>query len=914
MSSHHLKIIAIAVLSHVGARGAAAPGEDLYKREVLPVLTEYCYDCHGDGAHKGDLALDKFKSYAELLKDRKFWDGVREHVTTHVMPPEKKPKPTVEQRDLIVRWIDDSVMAVDPGRPDPGHITLRRLNRAEYNNTIRDLFKIESRPADRFPADDAGYGFDNIGDVLSLSPILMEKYLRAAHEIVKQGIWVRPADRIVIERHGGQFFGPAGSSVDRENVRWFHSAAAADTIVEVPLEAKFRITLRLTAQQCGDEKARYELLLDGKPVRSGEVSEEFDPGAPNDHWERFAWDQQLSGGKHKFTLRFVNDFANPDDPDPKRRDRNLALESLVINGPLQFRTVRASPFVAAVFGDEPVAPMIYGLHGEDFDNGEGMNEFSEDSAFMATDGFVRRSVEIPADGRYRLRVKVRPEQAGKESVKLGFKFGGTDLGNREVKGKTREVQYLTLDTTLKKGAQDLQIAFLNDFYDAKSKADRNVGIERVTLEGPLSAQEALADAQWRKILERAGLKLFRRPVEDAERDRLLALVREVLAGGSNTVETIGVVTEAMLCSSKFLFRGGAQPGGPEERGIVPIDEFSLASRLSYFLWSSCPDDELIGLAARGELRKNLDAQVRRMIGDWKARALTENFAGQWLQLRDVGLVGPDQRRFPEFNGRLAFDMKRESEIYFDHILRENRSALEFLDSDYTYLNERLSRYYGIGNVKGNEFRKVSLAGTPRGGILTHGSILTLTSHPTRTSPVKRGKFLLENILGTPPPPPPQNVPPLDEAGRGRQLRGALRQRMEQHRADPTCASCHAFLDPVGFAFEHFDAVGRWRDRDNFEPIDASGQLVTGQKFDGAEALRKLLVDLKKRDFTRSLTENLLVYALGRGLDYNDKPFKDEIIRHAAENGYRFQEVILAVARSIPFQMMRLEDVKNVAEK
>ena len=483
-----------------------------------------------------------------------------------------------------------------------------------------------------------------------------------------------------------------------------------------------------------------------------------------------------------------------------------------------------------------------------------------------------------------------------------------------MKGKTRELQHLTLDATLKKGAHDLQIAFLNDFYDERNKADRNVGIERVTIEGPLPAQEALADDQWRKIVERIGLKLFRRPVEDAERDRLLALIKQVLTGGSNTVETISVVTEAMLCSSKFLFRGGARPGGPEEKGIVPIDEFSLASRLSYFLWSSCPDDELLGLAAKGGLRKNLDAQVRRMIGDWKARALTENFAGQWLQLRDVGLVGPDQRRFPDFTGKLAYDMKRESETYFDHILRENRSTLEFLDSDYTYLNERLSRYYGIGNVKGNDFQKVSLTGTPRGGILTHGSILTLTSHPTRTSPVKRGKFLLENILGTPPPPPPQNVPPLDEAGRGRQLRGTLRQRMEQHRADPTCASCHAFLDPVGFAFEHFDAIGRWRDKDNFEGIDASGQLVTGQKFDGAEGLRKLLLDLKKKDFTRSLTENLLIYALGRGLDYSDKPFKDEIIRRATENGYKFQEMILAVTQSIPFQMTRLEDVKNVAEK
>ncbi|HEY2573756.1 MAG TPA: DUF1592 domain-containing protein, partial [Verrucomicrobiaceae bacterium] len=757
MTSTNRVLLAVLVMAGTARAAGKAPGEDLYRREVLPVLTEYCYDCHGDGAHKGDLALDKFKGYADMLKNRKFWDGVREHVTTHVMPPEKKPKPTLEQRDLIVRWIDDAVMAVDPDHPDPGHITLRRLNRAEYNNTVRDIFKIESRPADRFPTDDSGYGFDNIGDVLSLSPILMEKYLRAARSVVQESIWAKPADRIVIEKNGGQFFGSAGTTLDKENIRWFVSPAAADTYVQIPTEANFRLTLRLTAKQGGNEKAKYEFLLDDKALRSGEVHEEFDPGAPNDHWERFAWDQKLSAGKHKFTVRFTNYFSNPADPEPRHRERNLALESLMIHGPLQFRPVHASHFVSAVFGDKPVAPPVYDLHGEDFDNGKGMNEFSEDSAFMATDGFIKHSIEIPADGRYRIRAKVRPEQAGKEWVKLGFKIGDLDLGNRDVKGKTRERQYLTLDATLKKGPQEFRIAFLNDYYDEKKKADRNVGIERVTIEGPLPSHESLTDEEWRNVLAVTGLKIFRRPLEDGEKDRMLALIKQTLATGSNNVDTISVATEAMLCSSKFLFRGGAQPGGATAKDMVPVDEFSLASRLSYFLWSSCPDEELLSLAARNELRNNLDAQVRRMLADGKSRALTENFAGQWLQLRDVGLVGPDTRRFPEFNSKLAYDMKRESETYFDHILRENRSTLEFLDSDYTYLNERLSRYYGIGNVKGNDFQKVSLAGTPRGGVLTQGSILTLTSHPTRTSPVKRGKFLLENVLGTPPPPPPQNV-------------------------------------------------------------------------------------------------------------------------------------------------------------
>ena len=905
-------IASSALLATPSLRAAGAPGEELYKREVLPVLNEYCYDCHGDGTSKGDLALDKFKSYTEMLQDRKFWDGVREHVVTHVMPPDKKPKPTQPQRDTIIRWIDDAVMAVDPDRPDPGHITLRRLNKAEYNNTIRDIFQTELRPANSFPSDDSGYGFDNIGDVLSLSPMLMEKYLRAAHAVVQDSVWSKPADRLVIEKHGGQFRATEGNTQDKENVRWFYSNGAAEAWIEMPWEGKVRCTLRLCATRGGDPKAKYEFLIDGQVLRQGEVTEQFDPGAPNDHWERITWDQQLPKGNHKFTVRYVN-HADNGAAAPDRTQRHLAMESFMIRGPLNFRPLRSSPFVSYLFDYQPFEPMAFVFSGEDFDLGKGVVEFDNDHAFMATDGFIKRSVGIPQDGRYRIRVKVRPEQAGKENVKLGFKLGTVDLGTREVKGKTHEVQFVTLDAEMKKGDQDFQIAFVNDFYDEKSKADRNVGIERVVIEGPLGAQDGLSAEQWNKVVQHMGLRLFRRPLQDGEAEKMLGVIKQSLADGASNTEAIGVLTEGMLCSSKFLFRGGVQAVGAVEKGTVLIDEFSLASRLSYFLWSSCPDDELIKLASRGELRKNLAAQVKRMLGDWKARALTENFAGQWLQLRDVGLIGPDSRKFPEFTGRLAYDMKRESEMFFEYILKDNRNVLEFLDSDYTFLNERLAKFYGINGVKGSDFKKVSLAGTPRGGILTQGSILALTSHPTRTSPVKRGKFVLENILGTPPPPPPQNVPPLD-GKRGEILRGTLRQRMEKHRSDPTCAACHAFLDPVGFAFEHFDAIGKWRDKDNNENIDATGQLVTGEPFDGAESIRKLFVKVRAHDFTRSLTENVLVYALGRGLDYNDKPFKDEIIKRAEQNGYKFQEILIAVTESIPFQRIRASEAKPVAEK
>jgi hypothetical protein len=418
----------------------------------------------------------------------------------------------------------------------------------------------------------------------------------------------------------------------------------------------------------------------------------------------------------------------------------------------------------------------------------------------------------------------------------------------------------------------------------------------------------------REWIDQLGLRVFRRPVEKADTDKLNTMADMIIADGGSTLDALKLVTEALLCSPKFLFRGGAEPAGTPENGSAPVDEFTLASRLSYFLWSSCPDEELLRLASAGDLRKNLPAQVKRMVGDWKAYAMAENFAGQWLQLRNIDLVAPNRRLFPEFEGGIAGEMKRESLTYFDHIFRENRSVLEFLDSDYTFLNEKLARFYGIPGVKGREFRKVSLADTPRGGILTHGSVLTLTSHPNRTSPVKRGQFVLENILGTPPPPAPQNVPAFRE-DRGARVEGTLRQRFEAHRANPSCASCHAFLDPMGFALENYDAIGRWRDTDNRQPIDATGKLLTGQTFNGAKELRKVLVEARKNEFTKCLTENMLTYALGRGLDYPDKPFVKEIVKQAAGSGYKFQDIVLGVIQSPPFQRMRVgeDGGKKVAE-
>jgi hypothetical protein len=377
-----------------------------------------------------------------------------------------------------------------------------------------------------------------------------------------------------------------------------------------------------------------------------------------------------------------------------------------------------------------------------------------------------------------------------------------------------------------------------------------------------------------------------------------------LKEGLPPLEALEYVLRGMLVSPSFLYRTEPQPAGEIQHDIALVDEFSLASRLSYFLWSAPPDDRLQQLAAKGELRQSLATEVKRMIGDWRGWSLVEDFAGQWLQLRDIDLASPNERAFPDWKGGIANSLKKESQSFVDHILRENRSVIEFLNADYTFLNDKLARYYGIQGVKGDKYQKVSLQDTPRGGILTHGSILTLTSTPTRTSPVKRGKYLLENILGTPPPPAPGGVPPLDEK-KARSSNVTLRQQFAEHRSNASCAGCHAFLDPMGFAFENYDAIGRWRDQEKKLPIDASGSLVRGQTFQNLAELRNLLVRDMGDQFVKNLTENLLTYALGRGVEYSDKPTVEAIMRKAKATGYRFQDLILAVCESVPFQKMRV---------
>src|SRR5438093_3409938 len=369
---------------------------------------------------------------------------------------------------------------------------------------------------------------------------------------------------------------------------------------------------------------------------------------------------------------------------------------------------------------------------------------------------------------------------------------------------------------------------------------------------------------------------------------------------------------AVLASPRFVFRLEEPVSAGTAATRYPlVDEYALASRLSYFLWSSMPDDELFGLAERGRLRQQLAAQIQRMLKSPKAGALVDNFASQWLQIRNLSLVAPDPRLFPGFDDDLRAAMQKETELFFAAIMKEDRSVLEFLDADYTFLNGRLARHYGIKGVTGNEFRRVRLKGTRRGGLLTQASILTITSNPTRTSPVKRGKWVLENLLGAPPPPPPPDVPELKE-GKEAALTGTLRQRMEQHRENPMCAACHARMDPIGFGLENFNGIGEWRENDGDFPIDPAGKLVSGETFNGPADLKTILLKRKRDDFVHCLTEKMLTYALGRGLEYYDKCAVDQITKRLAKGRYKFSTLILEIVQSTPFELRRGED-EQIAE-
>ncbi|HMP07967.1 MAG TPA: DUF1592 domain-containing protein, partial [Lacipirellulaceae bacterium] len=786
----------IALAYTMPVRGAD-DGAAEFERDVEPILAAFCYDCHGYGSQEGSVTLDEFASPAAALADRDLWRRVLHMVRADLMPPVEAERPSDEQLATLERWIKRRALAIDPAHPDPGRPTVRRLNRNEYRNTIRDLMGVDFDVATSFPPDDTGHGFDNMGDVLTLSPLLLEKYIAAAEEIVSRA--VPTVDAIVDERRiaGGRFrkSPEEGDGSGGPLMLPYYDAANVGTSLRIRNAGLYELDLDVRAQETWVDgvsdlnRCRLTLRIDGQEIAAQEFA--------RSDGQRFHLRGKidLKRGQHEATLEL--EPLTPDEP--RQRSLVLRIDALVVRGPVD-EAHRVRPPNYARWFPQPV----------------------------------------PAD-----------------------------------------------------------------------PAERR--------------------AYGRQLLEKFTLRAFRRPTDPATVDRLADLAEHVWQSPGETFESgVARAMAAALASPRFLFREEGYEPDPE--AMYPwVDQYALASRLSYLLWSSMPDDELFRLAAVGTLRDNLPAQVERMLADKKSDEFIKNFAGQWLRARDVetwvvdaravlARENPDPerdrlrnrfrrlarrdpermterqkeefrrvreeffRRFgelsrAELNGNVRRAMRRETEMHFEYVLRENRNLVELIDADYTFLNQALAEHYGIPGVKGEHMRRVELpAGNFRGGVLTQGTTLVVTSNPDRTSPAKRGLYLLENVLGTPPPPPPPDIPSLEQTEA--ELAGkspTVRELLELHRADPLCSSCHNRMDPLGLALESFNPLGLYRLQERHQPIETAGELITGEEFADVRELKRLLANERRRDYFRCAIEKLLTYALGRGLDYYDVEAVDQIL-------------------------------------
>ncbi|HWP45300.1 MAG TPA: DUF1592 domain-containing protein, partial [Blastocatellia bacterium] len=739
-----------------------------FDRSVQPFLSRHCHMCHNAELKTGGLDLEAYRTAESVARNREKWERVLQKLRGGEMPPEGMPRPGEEELKAVIGWIEGHFERLDSlTSPDPGRVTARRLNRAEYNNTVRDLLGVDLRLADDFPQDDSGYGFDNIGDVLSLSPALMEKYLAAAEKIARTAVFGPDPLKPTLARYrpSGRKIPPVKTPLFEYDETGLSLPNSLHMMHRFPVDAEYIISVFLGGERPGgSEPVHIALWLDGKQVAESEIDPEG--GASFSDVRQEFW-----GRARQFHLKVASG------------DHWLAASVLrLYEGlPPEYAGPNPSRRPPPVFKPPPGVP-------------------------AARVEALRKSFE-----------ERRAEKVDANSVRINYIEIGGPYG--QAKGPSEE------------------------------------SLKKVFICGHLNGRHRPECA--REIVEGLARRAYRRPVTHKEVDKLLSLVSLARKRDDSFEEGIVLALQAMLVSPHFLFRierDRAQAGG---EAIRPVSQHELASRLSYFLWSSMPDEELLGLADRGALARPevLAAQVQRMLKDPKSRALVENFGGQWLELRRLESVKPDRERFPQFDEYLRMSMQKETELFFENIVREDRSILDFIDADYTFLNERLAQFYGIPGVKGTQFRKVSLKGNPeRGGILTQASVLTASSYATRTSPVIRGKWILENILNAPPPPPPPDVPNLNEAVIGSSA--SLRQQMEQHRKNPTCASCHARMDPLGFGLENYNAIGAWRTRDGKFEIDASGALPDGRTFRGPQELKAILK--ADRDyFAECLTEKLL---------------------------------------------------------
>jgi len=884
-----LTVLAAVCLPSLAASAPVASSEQ-FRKTIQPILVEYCYDCHGDGMNKGQVAFDGFKSHDELLAKRDLWLAVLKNTRAGIMPPEKKARPSPEQLRLLENWIKRDAFAIDPSNPDPGRVTIRRLNRVEYRNTIRDLMGHDFKVEDELPPDDTGYGFDTIGDVLTMSPLLLEKYMQAAETIVASA--VPRVGRVVAEKNiAGNAWRNSGDRQRNDRFNFYE---------EAKLSRKFQ------AEHAGSYRLVFEFEVLGQF--------DFDPGRcrvvfkvdGREAWQQeFGWqagkkfryeaEQKWEAGERQFAMEI-----QPLTPESEKKNSlDLRLIAVRVQGPLEEKHWgRPKNFELFFSKDVP-------------EGAEDRREYARD----IMNRFAARAFRRPIDERSLERLVSIAENSYREPGKR-FEDGIAQaiipvLASPRFLFRVEEVEALETSAVPSPSPQP-----------SPSGRGGNVGSTSNDPKPPDSAERGLPDSLSPR--ERAGVR------------------------GNGTSDSPSV----------------SPPLG------LPIDEYSLASRLSYFLWSTMPDTELFRLAEQRELRKNLAAQVKRMLSDPRSDALVENFVGQWLQVRDVDGIdinvravlardrgeergfNRDRRRFQElreipeekltpeqkkeieefraqFRNRnrnrpqieLDRDLRRalrqETEMAFAHVLRENRSALELIDCDYTFLNERLARHYGLTNlnITGGDMRRVTLPPeSPRGGVITHGGPLIVTSNPTRTSPVKRGLFVLDNILGLPTPPPPPDIPNLEDSEQGVEGRQpTLREVLAIHREKPLCASCHNRMDPLGLALENFNALGMWREKERGQPIAAAGRLVTGETFSDIREVKRVLVTQHRLTFYRCLTEKMFTYALGRGPEYYDTQTLDQIVERFEKEDGRLTALIMGIIESTSFQKRRTQSAPGEPE-
>lgn len=790
-----LGVVVLAILFatvYVNSSQAQRATADVSAQRSL--INDYCVSCHSQKAKVAGVVLESL-DFNRVGANADIWERVLRKVRTGQMPPAKAPHPEAAETTAFVSWLESSLDKAAKLNPNPGRPSVHRLNRAEYSNAIRDLLAVDVQPGQWLPVDDSGYGFDNIGEVLTLSPALLEKYMSAARRISRLAVG-DPQLKPVEER----FFPRRNSRNERVSDDLpFFSRGGLSVNYYFPLDGEYLFRIKTPSNgDAGIPAKYYDTRLTVKaglrtvgaafPRESAKVEPAIPSfrrggGAPMGAPQLIPLDLRLDGAR-------IKRFEIPE---------NTSIEVLIVSG----------PYNAAGRGETPSRSKI----------------------------FICRPPEATASGL-----------------------------SRNGSG--------------------------NQFLSSKSGATN-----------PIQEETACA----KKILSTLARRAFRRPVTDADVNPLLAFY-EQKRRQSDFDSGIQSALEAMLVSPDFLFRVEHDPKTAAPGAVYRLNDFELVSRLSFFLWSSIPDDELLNLAEKGRLKLPtvLQQQIRRLLDDPRSEAFVANFGGQWLHLRNLETVKPDPDVFPSFDDTLRLDFAKETELFFGSVLRENRGVMDLLDADYAFLNQRLAEHYGIHGVYGSQFRRVALTAeqrATRGGLLGQGSILTVTSYPNRTSVVQRGKWILENLLGSPPPPPPPDVPDLKPKSHdGRLL--TMREQLDLHRANAICASCHARMDPIGFALENYDGVGKWRTKDAGSIIDASGKLPNGKTFNGPAELKRILLTDHKDEFITTVTEKLLTYALGRGLEASDAPAVREIMRAAAKDDYRLPAMIAAIINSKPFQMRR----------